>query len=116
MNMPGNSPDFSSLALLQLSVMRAFIGKVSQNLAGILAVIVSPQIQLCVYFFEEPSDEDRVNVEVAETEIIADYPDSYSVETSCYLISNLDHLNRPWVFLRAEAERPTVRARANGQK
>jgi len=55
MNVPENSPDFSSLALLQLSVMRAFIGKVSQNLAGILAVIVSPEIQLRVYFFEEPS-------------------------------------------------------------
>ena len=92
-------------ARLQLSVLRAFAGEVTGNVAGILASFMEMRIVLAVYFFIEPSEEDREHIEVASTEILADYHDMFSLETELHLISEINDFRLPWLFLRAEVKR-----------
>lgn len=101
----GRGEILSEAARLRLSILRAFLGEITGNVAGILASIEDVKIILSVYFFVEPSEEDREHVEVGSTEIIADYPDSFSLETELHLISELKDFQLPWIFLRAEVER-----------
>ena len=96
---------FSNLARLQLSVLLAFVAEMTGNMAGILASLADTKITLSVYFFATPSDSDREHVEVASTEILADYPESFTLDSTCKLISELKDLRLPWLYLRAEARR-----------
>jgi Bacterial toxin 50 len=95
--------DFTNHAYLRLSVQRGLLGNVTSNLAGIYTNSGDKTIVISAYFFDAPSDEDIASVEDAAGEVIADYPDDYSVTTHYGLMSEIRFNQFEWNFLRAEA-------------
>lgn len=93
--------DDTSLTL-KLSVQRALVGAVTENLAALTAGLAGSEIRLIATFFTGPSDDDREYVECAATEVIADFPSPYTIATEYRSLEE----GRPrqldfWAFLRA---------------
>jgi hypothetical protein len=95
--------EINSPAYLRLSVQRSLLGNVTVNLAGLRAELGGMVILIDAYFFNAPSEEDRELVDVAASEVIADYPDGYTVETHLGVLSEIDVKGFTWDFLRSEA-------------
>jgi hypothetical protein len=87
---------------LKLSVQRALVGAVTENLAALTAGLAGLEIRIIATFFTAPSENDREYVECAATEVIADFPSPYTIATECHSLE----AGRPkrldfWAFLRA---------------
>jgi hypothetical protein len=104
--------NFNDPAFLKWSVQRALVGNVTANLAAVHAKLENFQIQIFAYFFDEPNEDDSESIEVAASEVIADFTENYTVETRFGLISDVKLNAIEWNFLRAEAGDPAIRTKA----
>jgi hypothetical protein len=66
-----------------ISIQSALLGLVTPNLRGVAVAAHEPSIRLRFVFENDPSDDDRENVSLAETYVIADFEDFVSVEAIC---------------------------------
>ena len=96
--------EFENTRRLKLFVQRGLLGHVTRNLAAVFAHFEGTRIIVATYFFDEASEKDREYIEIAATEVIADFPSGYTIET-CYGVLMDMELNSmlTCVFLRAEA-------------
>jgi hypothetical protein len=88
---------------LRLSVQRALLGQVTGNLYAVTCGINTRTILLVAYFSGPVCDEDIERIRCVGTEIIADFPEGYSIQESCHSLQEealrvLDF----WALLRAE--------------
>jgi hypothetical protein len=72
--------DLSFRASLLLSVQRALLGEVSPALRGVTVGWHDHVIQLRSYFDGPISDEDRESLSCVATEVIADFPEPWTIE------------------------------------
>ena len=96
--------NYDLIGKLKLCVQRALLGQITANLAAVFAHFDEKRIVLSAYFFKEATEDDRENFEVTATEVVADYPDGFTIETRYEGLVKLrvdSTLN--CVFLRAEA-------------
>lgn len=94
-----------SISTLKQFVQGGMLGKVTANLAAVFAELSETQIIMSTYFFEKATDADREYIELAATEIIANFPAGYTIETRYRLLSDMELASTlNCVFLRAEAE------------
>lgn len=101
--------DFDHIAALKQFVQVGLLGKVTANLAAVFARRYEKRITLLSYFFEEATVVDHEYIELAATEIIANYPAGYTVETRYGLLADMElESTLNCVFLRAEAEARAV--------
>ena len=91
---------------LKLSAMRALLGNVTANLAGVAVHFEQRRIVLSAFFFAEPDEKDTNGVQYAATLVIADFQDRFTIETRLWLIPETDigAASYRWVFLRAEVQ------------
>jgi hypothetical protein len=99
-----------STRLLKWSLQRAMLGNITGNIAAVTAGIVEHCVTVRIFFFEQPSDEDRECGECIVTEIVADLSDEYVVAIDCRTLNASQR--RPtmaememgdfWAFVRAE--------------
>jgi hypothetical protein len=91
---------------LKLSAMRALLGNVTANLAGVAVHFEQRRIVLSAFFFAEPDKKDKHGVEDAATLVVADFQDRFTIETRLWLISEtyIEAEFYRWVFLRAEVQ------------
>ena len=96
--------DVTEPGYLKLSVQGALLGSVTSNLAAVHAELKGTMIVVSVYFFDDPSENERDLIDSAATEVIADFTEGYSIETHYYRAANLVFDKPGWCFLRAEAQ------------
>ena len=105
--------DFDEIATLKQFVQVGLLGKVTANLAAVFAQRYGKRITLLNYFFQEPTEADHEYIELAATEIIANFPTGYTVDTRYDLLSEMElESTLNCVFLRAEAEAQILGRRA----
>lgn len=89
---------------IRLSALRALLGNVPESLRAFSAEVSDGAIRLRSFFDESSTDSDVELLSAAGTEIIADYPDSYTLEEDFWTLSKgseMSHLSE-LVFLRHE--------------
>ena len=96
--------EFENIGRLKLFVQRGLLGHVTRNLAAAFAHLEGTRIVVAAYFFDEATEKDHEYVEIAATEVIADFPSGYTIETRYGVLKDME-LNSmlTCVFLRAEA-------------
>lgn len=101
--------NFNDPSFLRLSVQRALVGSITANMAALHAQLEEKQVSISVYFFHGPTDEDKEHAEEAAGYVMADFPDSYTLETQYGLVTDIKLNAVEWNFLRAEAYSIAVR-------
>lgn len=76
---------------LRLSLQRALLGNVTPNIRAVIAELSGKNISLLFYFEGEVDDDDEELASVIETEIIADFDDDFTVDTT---VQRLDYPQR----------------------
>jgi hypothetical protein len=118
-NCPSSSmtSDFANIGMLKQFVQGGLIGNVTANLAAVFAQLNGTRITMSVYFFEEVAEADREYIEVAATQIVANFPEGYSIETRYGLLAEMElESTLNCVFLRAEAETRILDRRAGRKR
>ncbi|WP_045854290.1 hypothetical protein [Raoultella terrigena] len=90
---------------LKLSLQRALLGNVTPNISAVSVELVDNRISIFFYFDGEVSDEDEELVSVVETEVMADFDESFDVEAIIHRLDSLDPIknaNGCLVYLRKE--------------
>jgi hypothetical protein len=89
-----------------LSLQRALWDLVGPSLRGVKVAIEYPAVTARFLFENEPTDDDREDVSLAETYVMADFLDDVSVEFTAEwvpLSESRDVLaGEEWVYLRKE--------------
>lgn len=88
----------------KLSIQRALLGRVTPNLRAVVLSVSDKEIQLRFYFDGSVGDLETELASEAETEVMADYDSSWSVEAACIRADISDQLNDGgvWVYQRNE--------------
>ncbi|HDK6330971.1 hypothetical protein AAHY48_19675 [Klebsiella variicola subsp. variicola] len=73
---------YDSNVYLKLSVQRALFGNVTPNIRAVVAELSGKNISLLFYFDGQIDDDDKELVSVIETEIIADFDEDFTVDTT----------------------------------
>lgn len=68
---------------LKKSIERALTGQTPENLAALTAGIEAQQIKLTAYFNGQVTEDDKDNISSIAAEVIADFPEQYSIEEEC---------------------------------
>jgi hypothetical protein len=71
---------FEPIVELKLSIQRALVGEVADNLFAVTAGIKGNWIKIIAYFKGPVSEEDIERIQCVSTEVIADFPDGYMIE------------------------------------
>ncbi|WP_308797711.1 hypothetical protein [Agromyces silvae] len=91
-----------------LSVQGALLGLVTPNLRGVAVAARKPTIRLRFIFENDPSEDDRENVALAETYVIADFEDFVTVEADCEWVPMTTRLQlqdgEEGVYMRKESD------------
>ena len=96
--------EFEIPGYLKLSAQCGLLGHVTANLAGVHGHIEEKRVLLWAYFFAEPTEDDRECIELTATEVIADFPTGYTIETHFGLRTEINlNAKVSWIFLRVEA-------------
>ncbi|MCE0829007.1 hypothetical protein LVQ78_23760 [Buttiauxella sp. A2-C2_NF] len=66
----------------RLSLQRALLGNVTCNIRGVLASLDGSHIELIFYYDGDISEGDKANASEIETEVIADFDDDFTINTS----------------------------------
>lgn len=66
---------------LKLSIQSALLGAITANMRNIAIDINENKIILYFFINGEISDDDRENISIIETEIIADFEDEFDIES-----------------------------------
>lgn len=90
--------------LLRVSLQRALLGEVTQNLIAITAGITGSKILIRAYFDEQAAEAETDRISCVGSEVIADFPDFYEIEEQVIFVNQekmaeLDF----WAFLRAKS-------------
>jgi hypothetical protein len=86
---------------LKLSLQRALLGAVSENIYAITADVKEKQIRIHAFYYREPSESELNDLSMVTTEVIADFPTGYKVDEQCFLKSLTDPIVLNfWVFMR----------------
>src|SRR5438552_1011769 len=93
--------ELNSTTLLKVSVQRALLGRVTANVAAITAGLNGGCVTLRAFFFENPSERDKANMECAATEIIADFAPDHTVSIDFRTLGvGLCEMADFWAFVR----------------
>lgn len=90
---------------LKLSLQRALLGNVTPNIRAVLAELVDKKISMIFYFDGAISDNDEDLVSVVETEVMADYEESFNIEAIIHRLdypSPIKNANSCLIYLRKE--------------
>lgn len=94
---------------LRLSLQRALLGNVTPNIRAVIAELSGKNISLLFYFEGEGEgevdDDDEELVSIIETEIIADFDDDFTVDTTVQRLDSpqrIKNTNGLLVYLRKE--------------
>ncbi|MCT4713942.1 hypothetical protein MUA01_02905 [Enterobacteriaceae bacterium H18W14] len=66
----------------RLSLQRALLGKVTENIRGVIASLDENNILLTFYYDGAITEEDKENASEIETEVIADFDEEFTIDTS----------------------------------
>ena len=79
--------NYEYIKRLKLSMQSALLGAVSENMRNITVDICGNKILLCFFIDGEVRDDDKENISIIETEVIADFEDDFDIET---IIKSID--------------------------
>jgi len=65
------------------SVQRALLGAVTDKLVAVTCGYAGNEIRINAYFSSEPSEQDVEEIRCVGTEVIADFPEPYTIRESC---------------------------------
>jgi len=90
------------VSLLKLSIQRALLGQVTENLLGVTCRIANSKISIWSYFSDCARPQDKEAMSEVASEVIADFADSYLLEDR-NIVDAQEPLVRLdfWVFVRA---------------
>jgi hypothetical protein len=71
------------LVALKLSIQRALLGEVTGRLVGVTCGLLERRIQIRAYVSGTVSQQDVERTSCIGAEVIADFPDGYTIEESC---------------------------------
>lgn len=69
---------------LKLSLQRALLGEVTNKLFAVTAGLTDSCITVAAYYDGEPNDDDREQMEVVATEVVADFPEANDIRVEVY--------------------------------
>jgi hypothetical protein len=90
---------------LRCSIQRALLGEVRSNWAAVTCSVHDRKVLILLFVWGRVSSDDRAGLSAAGAEVVADFPEDYTIEEECRALedSRLSVLDF-WAFLRAEAE------------
>lgn len=97
--------NYEHLKRLKLSIQSALLGAITENIRNVAVDISKNKSMLYFYIDGKISDDDKENISIIETEVIADFEDDFDIES---IIKRVDFpvpivLNRGYsVFQRKE--------------
>ena len=93
---------FEPLTTLKLSIQRALLGEVSSRLVSVTCGLKEKQIHIKAYFSGGVTQEDIERIQIIGAEVIADFPEEYSIEESCLPVVREEEMLDFWAFRRSE--------------
>jgi hypothetical protein len=90
------------LSYLKLSVQRGLLGNVTANLGAFHASLTERKIHVTAYFFGSTRQLDLECIEDCLTQIIADFPDGYTISSRIEFEKTPLPLGGAWCFVHAE--------------
>ena len=95
---------------LLLSVQRALVGEVTANLYCVTAGWRGPNaIVMHMYFYSEPTDQERLDMESVASEVVADFSRVSDIRVECSKAAGTPDTDDIWVFLRKEMPSDVLR-------
>jgi len=73
--------NYKYIKRLKLSMQAALLGAVTENMRNIAVNIVKNKILLYFFIDGEIKDDDKENISIVETEVIADFDSDFDIET-----------------------------------
>jgi hypothetical protein len=73
---------FEPLVSLKLSIQRALLGEVTDRLVAVTCGLKERHIEIRAYISGNITDEDIERIQSVSTEVIADFPDGYTIDES----------------------------------
>jgi hypothetical protein len=90
------------LVALKLSIQCALLGEVTGRLVGVTCGLLERRIQIRAYVTGLVSEQDVEWVSCIGAEVIADFPDGYTIEESCVSADGIEpEMLNFWAFRRA---------------
>lgn len=90
------------LVTLKLAVQAALIGEVTSRMVSITCGLRNRHIQIRAYVSGEVQDADIERVQFISTEVIAEFPEGYTIEESCCSVGDeKEEMLDFWAFRRA---------------
>ncbi len=90
------------ILLLKVSIQRALLSEVTHNLMSVTCGLRGNQIRIRAYYLGPVGAEDIETLQTVGTEILADFPEDFSVEEeSCSLEKESEICLDFWAFRRA---------------
>lgn len=93
---------FEPRSTIMLSIQRALLGQITSRLFSMTCGMKGKNIQIRAYVSGEVTQEDIERVQIIGTEVIADFPEGYSIEESCLPIAEGEKILDFWVFRRPD--------------
>ncbi len=92
--------------LLKVSIQSALVGAIPDNLFGLTCGLGRKHIAVAAYFDGAVGEEESHLLRKVATEVVSDFPDSYSIEVHCYSMQQTElRMLDFWAFLRAGSRR-----------
>ena len=91
---------FDPIVTLKLSIQTALLGEVSDRLVCLTCGLKGKHIQIRAYFSPKATEEDVEQIQVVGTEVIADFPEGYTIEETCASIDGEPEMLDFWAFKR----------------
>ena len=99
--------EFNSLVTLKLSIQVALLGEVTDRLVSVTCGLKGQLIQIRAYVSGKVTEGDIEHVQMIGTDVIADFPEGYTIEESCLSADDgVEEMLDFWAFRRA----PTIAA------
>ncbi|KDA93465.1 hypothetical protein [Pantoea agglomerans] len=73
--------NYEYIKRLKLSMQSALLGAVTENMRNIAVDIYENKILLYFFIDGQVQDDDKENISIIETEVIADFEDDFDIET-----------------------------------
>ncbi len=94
---------FEPLLSLKLSIQRALLGEVTDGLIAVTCGLEERHIQIRAYVSGEVTEEDIERIQCVGTEVIADFPDGYTIDESSVSVDDGEpQMLDFWAFFKAK--------------
>jgi hypothetical protein len=94
--------DQNPAILLRLSIQRALLDEVTDQLWSVTCGLSEKSITIRAYFSGVVTDEERETIQAVGAEVIADFPEGYMIEEHCLSVDdNIEQMLDFWAFRRA---------------